>query len=210
MKPFLTTITPKTPNAPRLRSLLLTGVALLAGCGYGLQGSGSRLPKDVKSVAIAEVVNDTTEAGLDKRFSEELRSRFERYGVVTVVDEPRLADALLSVRIRSVDTRTRNVSSGTDVAVDLDLTMTLAAELKRKNGQILWRDTNYRITEPFAQQQDVVVQSSSSFVEGNLGSANLANLSTEQLSRGQKESAIANILEEAARELYEDAVAADF
>lgn len=189
---------------------LLVLVAATLGCGYQFQGSGSVLPPDVKTVAIPTVQNNTTESGLALRFTEALRTRFERYGVVKVVEDARDADAVLNAKITAVNTRVRNTTGDTDVSVDLELIMAISAELKRKGGQVLWRDPSLRVSEPFAGVGDVVVTSSSQFAQGGISSGALSSLGAREVSRGQQEQALNDLIEEATRQIYMSAVAADF
>ena len=194
----------------RFQVLALLLTSLCVSCGYRFQGSGTILPQDVRKIAIAPVDNQTTESGLALILAESLRSRFERYGVLTIVEDQSDADAVLSSKITRIDTRVRNVTGETDVALELDLIMTISGELKRKNGQILWRNTKLEATQPFASTAGVVVTGSSSFAQGGIGASTLGSLDSLQVSRGQKDQALNDLVEEATRKLYLDAVAADF
>ena len=200
---------------------LFSAVILLGcvSCGYTLQGSGTILPADIKTVAIPAVENDTTESRVGARMTEELRSRFERYGVVRVVDDSSLSDAVMKVRISKIETKTRNVtasSAGTipDVAVDQDLTMTLSAELRRKNGQLLYKNSNLTVSESFAGITSVVVTGSSSFAQGGIDASTLSSLgqqaSSVAVAQGQQSQVLDDLIEEASRKLYLESVAADF
>lgn len=191
-------------------AVLAGAISLLAGCGYQFQGSGSVLPEDVKSVAILPSENLTTEPGLGPKLTEALRSRFERYGVVKVVESAREADAVLISKIQKVDTVVRNTSSGTDIELDVELMVQIDAVLKRRNGQVLWKADGMRVTQPFAGVAGVVVTTSSSFVTGNISQASLNTLGAREVSRGQKQQALDDIVDELARKLYNSAVAADF
>lgn len=189
----------------------LAGFSLAAsGCGYQFQGSTSILPPDVKKIAIARVENDTTYSTVGFRLEEELRSQFERYGVVEVVDEPRTADAVLYAKVTNVDTRVRNVTSNTDVAIDEELFMTVSADLRRKNGQTLYKDPNILTTESFASVADTVVTSSSSFAQGSINADTLGSLGQREISRGQEDQSLDALIEETARKIYLNAVAAGF
>ena len=193
-----------------LNAVVSLSLSVLSGCGYQFQGSTSILPPDVKKIAIARVENDTTYSSVGYKLEEELRSQFERYGVVEVVDETRSADAVLYAKITNVDTRVRNVTSETDVAIDQELFMTVAAELRRKNGQTLYRDSNILTTESFASVADTVVTSSSSFAQGNINADTLGSLGQREVSRGQEEQTLDTLVEETARKVYLNAVAAGF
>ncbi|MCA9181902.1 MAG: hypothetical protein KDA51_10635, partial [Planctomycetales bacterium] len=185
-------------------------LSLATGCGYQFQGSGSILPDDIKTVAIPVPLNDTTQPGLGIQFAETLRTRFDRYGVVEVVDDVAAADAILRTRISSIEFRTKDVTSETDIALEQELVMTISADLRRRSGQILWADPAMRIAETFSSTSDTVVTSSSKFAQGGIGSASLGSLSSREVARGQQAEAISEILDEASRKIYLDAVAADF
>ena len=181
-----------------------------SACGYNFQGSTSSLPSDVKTVAIPIVENDTVVAGLGLKFTEALRSRFERYGIVKVVNNQASADAVLIARIKDVETDTQNVTSNTDIALEQKITLTVAADLKRQNGQILWQNKSLKTSETFASVSDVVVTSSSDFAQSGIGSDTLGSLGSREVSRAQEEQALDDLVEEASRKLYLNAVAADF
>ncbi len=184
-------------------------VCFLIGCGYTLQGSGSVLPSDIKTLSIKIAENNTTEPGLGLQLTEKLRTRFERYGVVRVVDPGEDADANLATTITKVQTRVRNVTGASDISLEQDLYVEVLAELKRKNGQILYRNT-VGANSSFAGTSEVVVTGSSSFAQGDIGAQSLNSLGTREVSRGQQQQALDDVFDEVSRKLYLDAVAADF
>jgi outer membrane lipopolysaccharide assembly protein LptE/RlpB len=180
------------------------------GCGYAFQGSGTVLPDDVKTISIRPVENDTTTPGLGPRFGEKIRSRFERYGVVKVVDSTQDADAELITRITGINTRVRDVTSHTDIALEYEVYMTISAELRRRNGQILYLNRALITRGSYGGTSDVVVTSSSAFAQGDIGADTLGGLGSREVSRGQEEQTVENLMDESARKLYLDAVAEEF
>ena len=185
-------------------------LALCSGCGYTFQGSGTSLPPDVKTIYIRPAENDTTSPGLGPRFTEKLRSRFERYGAVKIVEAGQDSDAELVTRILSVTTRVRDTTSKTDVALEYEVYMSVSVELRRKTGQVLYKKPALISHQSFGGQSDVVVTSSSAFTQGQIGAETLGGLSSREVSRGQEDQAMESIMEESARKLYLDAIAAEF
>lgn len=181
---------------------------LVVSCGYNFQGSGSILPADVKTVEIPLAINDTVRIGIGEYLTEQLRTRFDQYGAVKVVD--RDGDAILKSRITKVQRSTSGVSSKTDIALEGYLTVTLSAELRKKTGQLLWRRTDMEITENFAEVSDTVITSGSDFASGSIDTNTLSGLTEREVSRGQQEQTLETLLDEAARRIYLDAVAPDF
>lgn len=193
---------------------LLLGVlvSVIAGCGYTFQGTGSVLPPDVKRIYIPMAENNSTEAGLSTILTEALRDRFERYGVVEVVDDIGSADAVLRTRITKVRRATGTVTS-TDTALQEDLTMTMAADLRRVTGPVLWRNMSLSVTRTFGSASGGVVTTSADFTSGTLGATDLAALEgggTREVARGQESEALGNLADKAAQIIYDSAVAPDF
>lgn len=185
----------------------------LSGCGYTFQGSGSVLPPDVKKIYIPLVENNSTQSGLTTVFTESLRERFERYGVVTVVDDISEADAVLKTRILKVQRQTGAVNGASDSAIQLDGKMQLAAELRRTSGAVLWKNPGFEVSQTYGSVNETVVTSSSDFAASGLDQANFATLGqngSREVQRGQERNVLQQLADEAASKIYEAAVAPDF
>jgi hypothetical protein len=193
----------------RIVGLALVVVNIL-GCGYTFSGGGSVLPPDVKKVAIPLVENSSTETGLTTIVTEALRDQFERYGVLSVVEETKDADAILNARILKVRRSTSTVSARDDGALQQDTSMVLAAELQRLDGSVLWRNKRIVVTKVSATSSDTVVTSSVDFAGGSLGANDLKGLGGREVTRGQEQEALNNLAEQAARIVYDQAVMPDF
>lgn len=193
----------------RLFSLSLVTL-LLSSCGYTLRGSGSVLPADVKNVYIPRVENGSTELGLADVVTEALREEFDSYGTVSVVEKQGEADAVLKVVITDVKNTTSTVDPTTNTALQMDTTMFLGGELRRTTGQVLWRENNLKVTKGYAANQNVVVTTSPDFASGSISASDLASLSARDISRGQEAQALNDLASDAARMVYDKAVAPDF
>jgi outer membrane lipopolysaccharide assembly protein LptE/RlpB len=185
-------------------------LGLSSGCGYTFRGGGSVLPPDVHKIYIPIVENNSTEIGLSDVVTEALREEFDSYGVVTVVENRSDADAILSVKILSLKRSTKTVRARNNTALALETTLDLAAELRRSTGPVLWRSSDFRISKGFGTDPSSVVTSSTDFATGSLSSADLSNLTTRDIARGQEQEALNVIAEEAARKIYDQAVSPDF
>ncbi len=190
--------------------LFFTLLSILTSCGYHFQGSRSILPEDIKTVYIAPVTNLTPEPGLGLKFTEVIRSTFERFGALRVVYQKRDADAIFKARIVSIENQTRSVTGATDIELELDLVMTISAELRRSSGQLLWSNPSYRASKSFASTSDSVVTSSADFASGSLSVGSLGGLDSREISRGQSEEVLDSLLEQTSRKLYLSSVASDF
>jgi outer membrane lipopolysaccharide assembly protein LptE/RlpB len=195
-----------------IKSFFLSILAciVLTSCGYTFQGSGSVLPPDVKKIQIPIVENNSPDSLLTQLVTEALRDQFERYGVVTVVEDVTEADAVLKAKILKVSRKARTVTSNTDTVQQYDTSMDMSAELRKANGQVLWANPSFSISKAVGTSKDLVVSSSADFASGNLSSSDLASQDSREVARGQEQDALDNISRLAARKIYDDAVAPDF
>jgi outer membrane lipopolysaccharide assembly protein LptE/RlpB len=189
---------------------MVTVIGLLAGCGYQFQGTGSVLPPDVKKVYIPLAENSTTDAQLTPMITEAIRDRFDQYGAVEVVDNLNDADAVLRTRILKVKRNTASVTSNTDIALQFDVTLTLAAELRRVTGPVLWRNTSLSVTKSIGATSNSVVTTSADFATSLLNASDVQNLGSREVTRNQEQTALNALAGEAARQIYDAAVAPDF
>lgn len=189
-------------------------ILTFSGCGYQLQGSGTILPPDVKLIAIPLAENETAEPQLGERLTEALRSRFDRYGAVKVTSSISAADAVLKTRVVDFVTNVRGVQGNTDTAIESDLVMTVDLELKKKNGQILYKNPKMVVSKPVAEVGNAVITGGSDFAQGGLSDGSIQALSAgsseREVQRGQADQVTDDLVEEVARKAYLDAVAPDF
>jgi hypothetical protein len=191
---------------------LLLSLALIAqlGCGYTFQGSGSVLPQDVKKIYVPLVENNTPEAGLDRVITEALQDQFERYGTFYVVDNMNDADAVLKVRVLSIQRNNRTTSSGTDSALQVQSVLNLSGELRRVSGPVLWANPQISQTASYGAVSGAVVANSADFSGGSLGSNSLSSLNSREVSRSQEGQVLETLAEQAARAIYQEAVLPEF
>jgi len=189
--------------------MCLIGLSV-SGCGYTFRGSESALPPDVKKIYIPQAENNSTKLGLATIVTEAMRDEFDSYGTVSVVDSQNEADAVLKVRILNVIENTGATRSASNTALQMQTTITLAGELRRVTGPVLWRDNAIQVTQAFGADSSVVVTSSLDFAGGPSGAGDLAGLSSREVSRGQEANALTTLAANAARQFYDKAVAPDF
>jgi outer membrane lipopolysaccharide assembly protein LptE/RlpB len=200
-----------TPWQGLLLAFVIFTIAVnISGCGYQFRGSESALPPDVRTVYIPRVTNESTEAQVDTLLTEALRDEFERYGVLTVVERASEADATLDATIRSVVQERGATTSNTDIALQMFTVMTVQSELRRRNGALLWKGDNIRVSQSFGAQSGVVVTSSADFASGTMGSSDFSNLSDREVSRGQEQQALEDLTVEVAQRIYSESVIPEF
>ncbi|MCB0345332.1 MAG: hypothetical protein KDD66_09440 [Bdellovibrionales bacterium] len=190
--------------------LAAAALLLFGGCGYQFQGSGTSLPTDIKTIAVAPVENETLVAGLGREVEESIGTMIESFGALRVASSESDGDAVLRASIKNLDTRVRSVTGANDIALEYDLTITVAAELRRRNGQLLWRNPAVMASQQIAGTSSVVVTSGSDFAQGGISGQSLSTLDDKEVERGAGRAALNDLIEEISRRIYIEAVAEDF
>lgn len=195
-----------TTSVRARRWLALVGLGLtLAGCGYGFQGTGNALPKDIVTVAVPIFRNDSDFEGIELDFTEALIQQFVRGRQIRVVDDVADASAVVKGLVRRV--RLRAVSfSETDQALEAQMIVVLALALERtSDGKVLWSDTGISDREEFAVTADAVVTNSPEFIGRDTTFNNLddieiaqdeAQVAVERLSKRMSKSIYQRMLED--------------
>lgn len=189
---------------------LFSLVLFISSCGYQFQGGGSVLPPEIKTVAIPLVKNQTSSPGVELVLTEALRARFDRFAALRVVEDEDQADSILKAKVINIDSQVRDTTGQTDIALGLDIVMTVSAELLKSDGTLLWRNNNIVVIEPIESVSDTVVTSGSQFAQYGIDRNTLGGLNALEVSRGQSEQAYENMSNEVARQIYNSAVAANF
>ncbi len=170
-----------------MRRLVLSAlvmVVLLAGCGYAFQRSAQKAPANIRSMAVPTVTNATTYTDLTNELTNGLIAELNLSKIVRVTD-PTAADALLEVRVKSVQIEGASRSQNLDTSVSRRVTVLVTAVLRRaKDGKILWQN------QAVSARQNYQVEDDQSVVEANLNNAlnNLALKIAEKIHDGIFES----------------------
>lgn len=110
--------------------ILLLG---LSGCGYQFVDYKAPLG-DIRRVAIQTLRNDSFDPGYEAVVTDSLVREFKRRGAFQVVDDPKLADVVISGRVRPIFTAARSFSSVL-LALEYTLTVTLDLKAQRRDGR---------------------------------------------------------------------------
>lgn len=189
--------------------LFITSLCI-SSCGYMFTGGRTILPPEVKKIAIPTVDNKTVESSLSRLLTDALRDEFEKYGAVQVVETENEADAVLNVTIDKVTREARTVTTNAQSDLQYDSTVTVTASLEKTSGGILWSKQGFAISREVGGAQGAVVTSSPFFRDGNFSSGDLSGQNTREVTRGQEKNVFDQISKEAARKIYDEAVAPDF
>jgi hypothetical protein len=178
------------------------------GCGYHFAGEQVGLPEDIHSLSVGTLVNRSREHGLEKTLAFALEREIHERGHFRMIEDPGGGDAVLSGTIREV--RVQPVAfDANDLAEQYEITVTLDFTLTRKDdGRVLWHVKGLRESDQYDASPNVVVTSSSQFQQGTLDPGNVHNpeLTAIQLTETERRRAIARLLSQAVRDIYNQMV----
>jgi len=113
---------------------------LLSSCGYHLRGRPPGFSPEWRSIYVEIFRNRTSETRAGVLLSEALRERFARSGFLRLADSPQGADLILSGEIRRLAVGGVSYNRYTET-LERRLSVELRAELRDRQGRILWRNT---------------------------------------------------------------------
>ena len=191
-----------------VRAAALSLLLMLAGCGYHLAGEQVRLPDDVHSVSVGRIENRSREQGLEKTLAFAIEREVHIRRRFHMEEDPAGGDAVLSGTIR--DVRVRPVAfDANDQAVQFEIAVVMDLRLTRHDdGHVLWQVRGLRETDEYSASSRVVVTGSSQFQRGTLNATDLQNpqLSNIQLAETDRRQALARLLSQVARDVYNQMV----
>ena len=153
------------------------------GCGYRLSGTGTFLPKHIRTVAIAPFENRSARPEIDIRTTEAVTRELSRRGGFNVVTDRATADALLEGIV--TDFRTTPVQfNDQGRATRLETAVVLRASLREvTTGNILWNQSNLVFRDQYDVQQT------------DVNYFDLETLALDELARGAAQTLVNSITE---------------
>jgi hypothetical protein len=187
-----------------MRALLALALLALAGCGYGLAGSGV-VPPGARTIGIRLFNNHTREIGLEVRLQRAIEDEFRRRGPLRVVQDGD-ADVVLSGSIRRF-TNTPVAFSATDEAVQYQGVMQIDLRLVERESKKVLRQTDaLQASQDFGAVSGTVVATSPHFQRGTIDARDLPNLTNVQIGITRRREALVDLIDQMAREVYSHAM----
>jgi outer membrane lipopolysaccharide assembly protein LptE/RlpB len=138
----------------KMRGWLLTisigSLALvLASCGYHTAGKASRIPTDVKTLAVPAFVNQTQTYRIEAVLTEAVVREFNTRTKYRIVTDPSNADAVLRGTVTGTQLAPLTYDSNTGRASTALVTVNMNVVLTAKDGRVLYENSNYVYREQY-------------------------------------------------------------
>ncbi len=140
----------------RVSAFLLCFSLVQAGCGYHVVGRTSRLPANVKTLAVPALENRTTRYRLEQRLTEALVRELLARTQYRVVSDTASADAVLRGEVTSLDSSAVVFDAATGRATTLLVTVRVKVRLEdRTTKRLLYQNDDFLFREPYEVSTDV-------------------------------------------------------
>jgi hypothetical protein len=190
-------------------TVVLGVMLLVSACGYHFGASGTNLPASAQTIYVERFENRTRNTGLNDEFMVYLKDEIASRKRLTMVDSASEADLELS----GIVTQSLSIPNGFNSVLEptqYGETLVVRAWLHdRRNGKLLWSTNSMSDTENYGTVSQNVVNTTPSFLQQNLRSADIARLSDIQTAETQERSSRTRMMANLAAHMY-DSMATGF
>lgn len=122
---------------------------ILTSCGYHTAGKGSRLPTDLKTLAVPAFVNQTQTYRIEAVLTEAVVREFNTRTRYRVVGDSAGADAVLKGTVTGTQLAPLTYDSNTGRASTALVTVNMKVVLTAKDGRVLYQNSNFVYREQY-------------------------------------------------------------
>jgi outer membrane lipopolysaccharide assembly protein LptE/RlpB len=134
---------------PRIGFAAILPLLALAGCGYGLVGTGKILDPSIKTLYVPAFVNKTTRVEIEQRLTQAVADEFVSRGRVKLVSDPKQADIFLRGSIDTFNLSPVGFVQGRATQYQISITANMELVDHRHDDKILWKNDQYRFVENY-------------------------------------------------------------
>lgn len=137
-----------------LAALAAGSILLTVGCGYRVAGTATRLPPDIKTIAIPEFANKSTRFRIEQKVSAALMREFIERTDFRVTPSPAAADAELKGTINSVSSGVLTFDPNTGRATTFQIQVNADVELiDLHTKKVVFSNPHYVFREEYQVSQ---------------------------------------------------------
>lgn len=136
--------------------LPFTALLFLSSCGYRVAGRGTRLPAEIKTVAVPAFVNQTARYRIEQRLTEAVVRELLNRTKYRVVPEPANADAALYGEVTAIESNAVLFDTATGRATTMVVTVQMRVRMEETaTKKTLWRNDAFLFREQFEISIDI-------------------------------------------------------
>ena len=124
-------------------------VLVLGSCGYHTAGKATRMPADVRTLAVPAFVNQTQTYRIEAVLTEAVVREFNTRTRYRIVTDPDGADAILRGTVTNTQLAPVTYDSDTGRASTAVVTVNMKVVLTAKDGRVLFENSNFVYREQY-------------------------------------------------------------
>ncbi|MGA2409766.1 MAG: LPS assembly lipoprotein LptE [Candidatus Binataceae bacterium] len=186
-----------------VRGLVLLMLAVAASaCGYHFEAEGSGLPPQAKTIYVEKFTNHTRVTGINDEFMRYLKDEIDDRKRLQLVDSPSAADLVLSGEIAYSNSLPVSFNSASEPTLYANSVTADATLTDGHSHKVIWATRGVSGTQQFATVSQSLVTTSPYFLEQNLRSQDIAQMTNIQVQQTQEASANDIVMQQLAQNLY--------
>ena len=175
---------------------------MLTGCGYHFGAEGTGLPPEAKTIYVEKFSNHTRVTGLNDQFMRYLDDEIDNRKRLQLVDSAAQADLVLTGVIAYSESSPVSFNNASEPTIYAN-TMTADATLTDTHThKILWASTGISGSQQYATVSQSLVTTSPYFLQQNLRSQDIAQMTNIQVQQTQEASSKDIIMQQLAQNVY--------
>jgi Lipopolysaccharide-assembly len=185
-----------------MAGLILIG-AVATGCGYHFEAEGSGLPPQAKTIYVETFSNRTRVTGLNDEFMRSLKDQIDDRKRLQIVDTASEADLTLSGQISYSQSEPVAFNTASEPTLYAS-TVTADAELvDNHTHKVVWASRGISGSQQYATVSQSLVTTSPYFLQQNLRSQDIAQMTNIQVQQTQEGAAQDLVMQQLAQNLYD-------
>ena len=176
--------------------------AVAAGCGYHFAAEGSGLPPAAKSIYVAKFANRSRYTGINDEFMRYLDDEIADRKRLALVDNAADADLVLTGEIVFADQVPAAFNSASEPTIFSQSISADATLIDTHTHKVIWSTRGVSSTEQAPVVDQSVITTSPIFLQQNLRSQDIANLTDIQVAQTQNSASEEQMMQTLATNLY--------
>jgi hypothetical protein len=174
----------------------------LAGCGYHFGAEGSGLPPQAKTIYVQQFSNRTRVTGLNDQFMRYLDDEIDSRKRLELVDSASQADLILSGVIEFSEAAPVSFNNASEPTIYANSMTADATLTDAHTHKVLWASRGISGSQQYATVSQSLVTTSPYFLQQNLRSQDIAQMTNIQVQQTQQASSQDLIMQQLAENLY--------
>jgi Lipopolysaccharide-assembly len=181
---------------------LALAAVLAAGCGYHFASEGSGLPPQAKTIFVQRFANHTAVTGINDQLMRYIKDEIDDRKRLEIVDSPSQADLTLSGEVAYSDAQPVAFNTASEPILYANTLTADATLVDNHTHKVVWASRGISGSQQYATVSQSLVTTSPYFLQQNLRSQDIAQMTNIQVEQTQEGASQDLIMRQLAQNLY--------